>query len=77
MLKSDLFYSMHPRVLVDVGTAEQDGTVTGDVSAELRQSALDNGWRVTPRSGGVGPLTVRMLLSNIVQAAEEQARVAA
>ena len=62
-----------PRVLIDAGTAEQDGVVKGDVSDALREVALGNGWAITPKRGGIGPLTVRALLSNTVAAAERVA----
>ncbi|HTL51540.1 MAG TPA: bifunctional 5,10-methylenetetrahydrofolate dehydrogenase/5,10-methenyltetrahydrofolate cyclohydrolase [Planctomycetota bacterium] len=61
-------------VVVDVGTnsVEVAGkwTLTGDVdfaSAKLRAG------RITPVPGGVGPLTVMMLLRNLVLSAEKRA----
>ncbi len=59
-------------VVIDVGINRlPDGTLVGDVhfaSARERASAI------TPVPGGVGPMTIAMLLSNAVDAAE--ARVA-
>ena len=61
-----------PKVLVDVGTAEQSGAQQGDVSDELREYALARGWALTPKKGGIGPLTVRALFANLMDAAETQ-----
>lgn len=67
----DMFDDMsRPRVLIDAGTAEADGA--GDVTPELRELALENGWALNSRIGSVGPLTIRMLLQNTLVAAREQ-----
>ncbi len=56
-------------VVVDVGTTRQDGRIVGDVDFEgVREVA---GW-ITPVPGGVGPMTVAMLLRNTVRAARLQ-----
>jgi len=54
-------------VVIDVGIHKLvDGSLTGDVRAdELRDHAA----ALTPVPGGVGPLTIFMLMSNVVQAA--------
>ena len=76
LLTPDLFEDMSKsRALVDAGAAEQGGVVMGDVSDELRDQALQNGWQITPRKGGVGPLTVRTLLTNVIRAAEDQVKL--
>ncbi len=71
----DLFEHLdQPRVLIDAGTAEQSGEMFGDVSDDLREVASEYGWRLTPKKGwGVGSLTVRTLLSHVVDAAEKRA----
>jgi methylenetetrahydrofolate dehydrogenase (NADP+)/methenyltetrahydrofolate cyclohydrolase len=58
-------------VVVDVGTNLQpDGRLTGDVDFEaVRQVA----GAITPVPGGVGPMTITMLLFNTLQAARLQA----
>ena len=58
-------------VVIDVGINRLDGGgLTGDVAfAEARTVA---GW-LTPVPGGVGPMTIAMLLSNTVLAAERAA----
>ena len=53
-------------IIVDAGTAESAGKVVGDVDPSAYQKASF----VSPVPGGVGPVTVAMLLSNVVQAAE-------
>ena len=54
-------------VVVDVGIHRQeDGSLCGDVDPAVAEVA---GW-LTPVPGGVGPMTVAMLLANTVQAAE-------
>ena len=56
-------------VVIDVGMNRlPDGKLTGDVDFEsVRQRA---GW-ITPVPGGVGPMTIAMLLSNTLNAAEK------
>ena len=58
--------------VIDVGINRlADGTLTGDVDfAEAQQVA---GW-ITPVPGGVGPMTIAMLMENTVKAAEKYAR---
>jgi methylenetetrahydrofolate dehydrogenase (NADP+)/methenyltetrahydrofolate cyclohydrolase len=60
-----------PKIIVDAGTAERSGKNIGDMSAELRAYAESTaGWGTTPPVGGVGPLTVWNLHSNVLSAAE-------
>ena len=54
-------------VLVDVGVSRVDGKTVGDLSPDVWAKA---GW-VTPNPGGVGPMTRAMLLSNVVDRAEQ------
>ena len=58
-------------VIIDVGISRAaDGSLTGDVefaAARARAAAI------SPVPGGVGPLTIAMLLANTLQAAEAQA----
>lgn len=53
--------------LVDVGVSRVDGKTTGDLAPDVWEKAA---W-VTPNPGGVGPMTRAMLLSNVVDRAEE------
>jgi methylenetetrahydrofolate dehydrogenase (NADP+)/methenyltetrahydrofolate cyclohydrolase len=52
-------------VVIDVGISQVDGKVAGDVDFEkgLKRAAF-----ITPVPGGVGPLTVMMLMRNVVKA---------
>lgn len=52
-------------VVIDVGTTEVEGKLVGDVEFE---TAAERASFITPVPGGVGPLTVTMLMSNLVQA---------
>ena len=55
-------------VVIDVGTNRtEDGTLVGDVDFDQVSKVAS---AITPVPGGVGPMTVAMLLSNTVQAAE-------
>lgn len=58
-------------VVIDVGINRRpDGTLAGDVAfAEAREIA----GRITPVPGGVGPMTIAMLLHNTLEAAVRQA----
>ena len=59
--------------VVDVGINRVDGKVVGDVSEEVREVA----GLVTPVPGGVGPMTIAMLLRNTVRASRYAARALA
>jgi methylenetetrahydrofolate dehydrogenase (NADP+)/methenyltetrahydrofolate cyclohydrolase len=54
-------------VVVDAGTNSVDGKLVGDVDFE---SVAAKASAITPVPGGVGPMTVAMLLANTVRAAE-------
>jgi methylenetetrahydrofolate dehydrogenase (NADP+)/methenyltetrahydrofolate cyclohydrolase len=59
--------------VIDVGINRVDGKVVGDVDEGVREVA---GY-VTPVPGGVGPMTIAMLLANTVRAARYQSRALA
>ena len=55
-------------VVIDVGINRlADGTLTGDVEYA---SAADRASWITPVPGGVGPMTVAMLMQNTLEATE-------
>ncbi|WP_031499635.1 bifunctional methylenetetrahydrofolate dehydrogenase/methenyltetrahydrofolate cyclohydrolase FolD [Bryobacter aggregatus] len=54
-------------VVIDVGMNRVSGRLTGDVDPEA-MARLSSAY--TPVPGGVGPLTIAMLMANTVQAAE-------
>jgi methylenetetrahydrofolate dehydrogenase (NADP+)/methenyltetrahydrofolate cyclohydrolase len=54
-------------VLIDAGTSESNGAIVGDVDLE---SVKDVASYVSPVPGGVGPVTVAMLLRNVLQVAK-------
>lgn len=56
-------------VVIDVGMNRVDGRLTGDVDPEAMARLSD---AYTPVPGGVGPLTIAMLMSNTIQAAEKR-----
>lgn len=59
-------------IVVDAGTASEDGVLVGDVSDEVRKRAdLE---AITPRVGGVGPLTVTALFEHVIGAANKLSR---
>jgi len=58
-------------VVIDVGVNRVDGKLTGDV--DFASVSAMAGW-ITPVPGGVGPMTIAMLLRNTVQAAAAQLR---
>lgn len=51
--------------VIDVGTTFKDGKLRGDVDIEVQKKA-----NVSPVPGGVGPLTVAMLLENTLKTAQ-------
>lgn len=57
-------------VVIDVGmNRDQNGKLTGDVEFE---TASDVAGYITPVPGGVGPMTITMLLKNTLYAAKKQ-----
>jgi methylenetetrahydrofolate dehydrogenase (NADP+)/methenyltetrahydrofolate cyclohydrolase len=54
------------KVVVDAGTASENGVIVGDVAAEVRER---QDLTITPVKGGVGPLTVAALFDNVITAA--------
>lgn len=58
-------------VVIDVGTNRgDDGKLVGDVAFD---EALPRASRITPVPGGVGPMTIAMLLANTLKAASARA----
>ena len=61
-------------IVIDVGISRQaDGRLVGDVKTE---DVLGIASAVTPVPGGVGPMTIAMLLENVIQAAEKKQNLA-
>ncbi|MGI8632191.1 MAG: bifunctional 5,10-methylene-tetrahydrofolate dehydrogenase/5,10-methylene-tetrahydrofolate cyclohydrolase, partial [Solirubrobacterales bacterium] len=56
-------------VVIDVGTTRTDDGLRGDVDFE---SVREVAGAITPVPGGVGPMTIAMLLANTVRAAERR-----
>lgn len=56
-------------VVVDAGTASEKSGLVGDVDDEVRKR--DDLKALTPRIGGVGPLTVTALFEHVIIAAEQ------
>lgn len=57
-------------VVIDVGiNRNEDGTICGDVDFENIEKKASY---ITPVPGGVGPMTIAMLLNNVVKAAENK-----
>ncbi len=56
-------------VIVDAGVASENGKTVGDVDEELFER---NDITITPKKGGVGPLTICALFENVIMAAERQ-----
>ena len=56
-------------VVIDVGTnRDEDGKLTGDVDFENVSKKVSY---ITPVPGGVGPMTIAMLMNNVIKATNE------
>ena len=53
-------------IIVDAGTASEGGVIKGDLDDAARER---DDLTLTPKIGGVGPLTVAMLFEKVIQAA--------
>ena len=56
-------------IVVDAGTASEGGVLRGDLAEDVRTTRTD--LTLTPRIGGVGPLTVAMLFEAVIRNAQE------
>ncbi|MFH1640743.1 MAG: bifunctional 5,10-methylenetetrahydrofolate dehydrogenase/5,10-methenyltetrahydrofolate cyclohydrolase [Candidatus Omnitrophota bacterium] len=56
-------------IVIDVGINRVEGKIVGDVEFEAAEKRASY---ITPVPGGVGPLTVTMLMRNLVEAARSQ-----
>lgn len=66
LIKSEMLKS--GAVVVDAGTASEGGVLVGDLDETVRER---NDLVLTPKIGGVGPLTVTMLFERLLQACEK------
>lgn len=64
LIKSDMVAP--GAIVVDAGTASEDGVLVGDVTDEVRERTDLSA--ITPRIGGVGPLTVTCLFEHVIEA---------
>lgn len=69
ILKSDMVQG--GAVVVDAGVASEDGKTVGDVAADVYDR---DDLTLTPKKGGVGPLTVCALFENVIRAAQRTAK---
>lgn len=60
-------YVKEGAIVIDVGTSRVDGKLKGDVKFD---EAAEKAAYITPVPGGVGPMTITMLMDNTVEAAE-------
>lgn len=64
ILKSDMV--KQGAVVIDAGTTSESGRIVGDASDELYER---DDITITPKIGGVGPLTIAALFENVITAA--------
>jgi len=57
-------------VVIDAGTASEDGAIVGDVDDAVRDRKDVS---ITPKIGGVGPMTIAVMFDHVIQAALRQA----
>ncbi len=67
LIKSEMISS--GTVIVDAGTASEGGVLVGDVDDQVRERS--DLLAITPKIGGVGPLTVTALFEHVLQATKE------
>ena len=68
--KKNLISKVKPgSIVIDVGINYENGSICGDVNFEL---VSQNCAAISPVPGGVGPLTIAMLMKNIVKASQLQ-----
>lgn len=70
-LTDDMLLYINGTIVIDVGINRVNGKLCGDVDFENVKKIAG---AITPVPGGVGPLTVAMLMSNTVEAYKRQNR---
>ena len=65
----DSSYIKEGAIVIDVGTTRVEGSLYGDVDFD---DAKDKAGYITPVPGGVGPMTITMLLENTLLAAKRK-----
>lgn len=55
----------HGATVIDAGTASENGSMVGDVADDVRER---HDVHMTPKIGGVGPLTIAVLFDHVIQA---------
>ena len=60
-----LSYLKDRQVVIDAGTAESGGVLLGDLDPEVYNGDLN--LKLTPKVGGLGPLTISYLFENLIQ----------
>lgn len=58
-------------VVIDAGVASENGVLKGDLADDVYER---DDLTLTPKTGGVGPLTVCALFDNVIKAAQPQAK---
>lgn len=58
-------------ILVDAGTSESNGGIVGDIDMESVEGVAGH---LSPVPGGVGPVTVAMLLNNVLEVAKKKCK---
>ena len=59
------------QIIIDVGITREDNKLYGDVDFD---NCLDKCNMITPVPGGVGPMTIIMLMNNIIECFELQSK---
>lgn len=59
------------QIIIDAGTSEGGGELKGDLSPKVYESKLNI--KVTPTTGGLGPLTISCLFENLIQLIDKRA----
>lgn len=60
-------------IIIDVGINKEDGKLYGDVDFDAVKEKVS---KITPVPGGVGPMTVAMLMKNVITAYQKQQKKA-
>lgn len=56
-------------IIIDAGTAESEGSISGDADFDAVKDIVT---KITPVPGGVGPMTVAVLLNNVLISAQHK-----